>query len=76
MTDDRGTPSTIPAWLEGHRVSARGSTLDNVIGLRAAKREVPSLVARLVHPEVILEAGGDLPRGVLFFGSSIRRWVD
>lgn len=43
-------------------------SLADVIGLRAAKREVESLVARLIHPEIILEAGGDLPRGVLFYG--------
>ena len=59
----------VPEWLERHRVSVVGLSLDDVIGLRAAKREVRSLVARLNHPEVMLAAGGDLPRGILFWGA-------
>lgn len=63
---EAGAPA--PAWLERHRVAVDGLTLDDVIGLRAAKRELASLVARLLHPEIILAAGGDLPRGVIFYG--------
>lgn len=60
--------SGAPDWLERHRVAVTGLALEDVIGLRAAKREVASLVARLLHPEIILAAGGDLPRGVIFYG--------
>jgi ATP-dependent Zn protease len=59
---------TEPTWLEAHRVTLRGLTFDAVIGLHAANREVQSLIARLAHPEVIVAAGGNLPRGVLFYG--------
>lgn len=61
-------PVAVPEWLARHRVSVVGLSLDDVVGLRAAKREIRSLVARLIHPEVILAAGGDLPRGILFWG--------
>jgi cell division protease FtsH len=58
-----------PAWLQAHRVVAGRTTMDDVIGLEAAKREIRSLAARILHPEVIIAAGGDLPRGVLFYGA-------
>jgi ATP-dependent metalloprotease len=55
-------------WLADRRVTASGDTLDDVMGLAAAKREVQSLIARLRYPDRIREAGGELPRAVLFYG--------
>ena len=54
------TERVMPAWLAAHEVSVRGLSLDDVLGLTAAKQEIASLVARLRHPEVILAAGGEL----------------
>ncbi|MBI3749065.1 MAG: AAA family ATPase [Chloroflexi bacterium] len=58
----------IGQWLAKRRVSATGSSLDDVMGLSAAKREVQSLISRLRFPDRIREAGGELPRAVLFYG--------
>ncbi len=55
-------------WLAERRITVSGATLDDVVGLTAAKREVQSLIARLRHPELIREAGGELPRAILFYG--------
>src|SRR3954447_13305978 len=71
MTDKERSTRTIatpPEWLARHRASVRGLSLDSVIGLASAKAELRSLAARLQHPEVVLAAGAQLPRGVLFFG--------
>jgi ATP-dependent Zn protease len=55
-------------WLADRRIAVSGVTLDDVVGLRAAKREVQSLIARLRFPERIREAGGELPRAILLWG--------
>ena len=62
---DNGAMAT---WLAERRVTASGETLDDVMGLTAAKREVQSLIARLRYPNRIREAGGEFPRAVLFYG--------
>jgi cell division protease FtsH len=59
----------MPDWLASHEVSVGGVSLDDIIGLAAAKQEITSLVARLRHPEVMLAAGGELVRGVLLWGA-------
>lgn len=68
--DDRQSPATTGAatWIEGYRAPAQGATLDGLIGLRNAKREIEGLVARIRNPGVITAAGGNLPRGVLIYG--------
>ena len=63
-THDQG----MATWLAERRIAVSGVTLDDVVGLRAAKREVQSLIARLRFPERIREAGGELPRAVLLWG--------
>jgi ATP-dependent metalloprotease len=62
---DNGAMAT---WLAERRITPGGETLDGVMGLTAAKREVQSLIARLRYPDRIREAGGELPRAVLFYG--------
>ena len=63
-THDQG----MALWLAERRITVSGVTLDDVVGLRAAKREVQSLIARLRFPERIREAGGELPRAILLWG--------
>jgi len=40
-------PAAPPSWIGPHRVALDGLNLDMVVALRAAKREVESLAARL-----------------------------
>ena len=58
----------LPVWLADHRVIGQSLSMDDVVGLRAPKREVESLIARIQHPEVLRRAGAQIPRGVLFAG--------
>ncbi len=62
-----GSPVAVD-WIESFRAPVQEASLDDLIGLSNAKREIASIVARILNPEVILAAGGSLPRGVVLYG--------
>lgn len=63
MTHRRGSAAP-PDWLEAHRTQAEPADLDDVIGLRAAKRELLALSTRLTNRHEQLA----IPRGILLWG--------
>ena len=63
MADD------IRGWLEAHRVEPSTLATDEIVGIGHALLELGSIAGRLRHPEVVLAAGGALPRGLLLHGS-------
>jgi ATP-dependent Zn protease len=56
------------AWLESRRVSAGPISPDDIIGIGHVRDEIASVLARLRDPDRVEQAGGRLPRGLLFYG--------
>lgn len=59
MADD------IRDWLEAHRIDGGALVSDDIVGIGHAMAELRSIAGRLRHPELVLAAGGELPRGLL-----------
>jgi cell division protease FtsH len=55
-------------WLAARRVNLAGASLDDLVGLEAAKREIGGLAARLSHRAEIVEAGASVTRGAILWG--------
>ncbi|MGD0407962.1 MAG: AAA family ATPase [Candidatus Limnocylindrales bacterium] len=64
------TPEFAPtaSWLANHRVQIGGLSLDQIVGLDAAKEQIRSLVACLRNPDALEAMGAATPKGVLFYG--------
>ena len=56
------------AWLESRRVSTAPISPDEIIGIGHVRDEIASVLARLRDPGRVEQAGGSLPRGLLFYG--------
>ena len=63
-----GAAEDFATWFASHEVEIRDLSLDAIVGLPAAKRELESLIVRLRNPEVFLAMGADLPRGIVAHG--------
>lgn len=73
--------SDIKEWLDEHRVDVSTLAVDEIVGIGHVQAELRSIAGRLRHPEVVAQAGGELPRGLLFYGppgtgkSTSARWL-
>jgi ATP-dependent 26S proteasome regulatory subunit len=70
LTPARGGLPTgdLTDWIESHRVVTEQILDESVVPIGNILREVRSVIERLNHPELLLRAGGDLPRGLTFLG--------
>lgn len=63
-----GPEAVTAEWLAARRVNLAGASLDDLVGLEAAKREIGGLAARLSHRAEIVEAGASVTRGAILWG--------
>jgi cell division protease FtsH len=69
VTSNMLTKANFPAWVEAHRESVEFIADESIVPIGTTLKEIHSVIERLKRPELLLAAGGDLPRGLVFSGA-------